>query len=116
MAACTAMAGRECHRMSNTNPISLYVSEAERNRLEREAEDADMSLSGYIMSHVRAEWDREDTEAAAARMNPEEKIELLVADAKTSLGRSPSGSKNSRPPSAICSRSPASTRSPTGRS
>ena len=71
--------------MSNTNPISLYVSEAERNRLEREAEDADMSLSGYIMSHVRAEWDREDTEAAAARMNPEEKIELLVADAKDEL-------------------------------
>ena len=79
------MAGREYHRMSNTNPISLYVSEAERNRLEREAEAADKSLSSYIMGHVRDEWDREDTEAAAARMDPEEKIELLVADAKDEL-------------------------------
>ena len=71
--------------MSNTSPVSLYVSEAERNRLEREAEAADESLSSYVMGHVRDEWDREDTEAAAARMDAEEKIELLVADAKDEL-------------------------------
>ena len=71
--------------MSNASPISLYVSEAERNRLEREAEAADESLSSYVMGHVRDEWDREDTEAAAARMDAEEKIELLVADAKDEL-------------------------------
>jgi len=79
------MAGREYHRMSNASPISLYVSEAERNRLEREAEAADESLSSYVMGHVRDEWDREDTEAAAARMDAEEKIEMLVADAKDEL-------------------------------
>jgi len=71
--------------MSNTSPVSLYVSEAERNRLEREAEAADKSLSSYVMGHVRDEWDREDTEAAAARMDAEEKIEMLVADAKDEL-------------------------------
>ena len=71
--------------MSKTSPISLYVSEADRNRIEREAEAADMSISGYVMSHVRDEWDREDTDAARARMDPEDKLERIVADAKTEL-------------------------------
>ena len=71
--------------MSRTNHLGVYVSDAERNRIEREAEQADLSISGYIMSLVEAHWDSDDTADAADRMNAEEKIERLVDKATQEL-------------------------------
>jgi hypothetical protein len=63
----------------------MYVSDSDLSRLEREAEDADMSLSGYCMSLIERQWKREDAEAAADQMDAEEKVEQIVADARDEL-------------------------------
>ena len=67
--------------MSRTNHLGIYVSDAEQTRLEREAEQADLSLSGYIVSIIEAHWDDTDTGEAADRMDAEEKIERAANEA-----------------------------------
>ena len=71
--------------MSRTNRVDVYVSDSDLSRLEREAEDADMSLSGYCMSMIERQWEAEDAEAAADRLEAEEKVEQIVADARDEL-------------------------------
>ena len=63
----------------------MYVSDSDLSRLEREADEADMSLSGYCMSLIERQWEAEDVEAAADRMDAEEKVEQIVADARDEL-------------------------------
>lgn len=71
--------------MSRTNRVDVYVSDSDLSRLEREADEADMSLSGYCMSLIERQWEAEDVEAAADRMDAEEKVEQIVADARDEL-------------------------------
>jgi len=71
--------------MSRTNRVDVYVSDSDLSRLEREADEADMSLSGYCMSLIERQWEAEDVEAAADRMDAEEKVEAIVADARDEL-------------------------------
>lgn len=67
--------------MSRTNQIGVYVSDADQSRLEREAEDADMTVSRYIMSIVQKEWTGEDTEEAAKEARVEERVERMASEA-----------------------------------
>jgi hypothetical protein len=85
MRTTAAMAGREYHAMSNKNKLSIYVSDAKMARLEREADDADMSLSAYASTLIDRQWQREDTDEAAQELGAEEKVEQIVADAKDEL-------------------------------
>ena len=71
--------------MSRTNPISIYASAADRQRLETEADDRDMSLSGYIMWIVEQHWQSEDVEFEANRANVEERVEAMVSAARDDL-------------------------------
>ncbi len=71
--------------MSRTNRISVYVSDSDQSRLEREADDAGMSLSGYVMHLVERQWQAQDTEATADQLDVEEKVERIVADARDEL-------------------------------
>ena len=71
--------------MSRTNRVDVYVSDSDLSRLEREADEAGMSLSGYCMSLIERQWEAEDVEAAADRMDAEEKVEQIVADARDEL-------------------------------
>lgn len=67
--------------MSNTDHITVYVNEEERSRIQREADEAEMSMSAYIISALEDRWAREDTEATAERVEVEERVERIAAQA-----------------------------------
>jgi uncharacterized membrane protein len=67
--------------MSRTNQIGVYVSDADQSRLEREADEAEMTVSSYIMSIVRNQWTSEDTEEAAKEARVEERVERMTSEA-----------------------------------
>lgn len=67
--------------MSRTNQIGVYVSNSDKSRLEREAEQADMTVSRYIMSFVQKEWNTEDAEEVAKQANVEERVERMTSNA-----------------------------------
>ena len=71
--------------MSRTSPISIYASATDRQRLRDEADDRDMSLSGYIMWIVEQHWQERDVEAEADRANVEERVEQMVSAARDDL-------------------------------
>ena len=79
------MAGPIVSAMSNKNKVSIYVSDRKLARLEREAEDAGMSLSGYASTLIDRQWKREDADEAAQELGAEEKVEQIVADARDDL-------------------------------
>jgi hypothetical protein len=79
------MAGPIVSAMSNKNKLSIYVSDTKMARLEREADDADMSLSAYASILIDRQWKREDTDEAAQELGAEEKVEQIVADARDEL-------------------------------
>jgi len=77
--------------MTRPNKVTFYVSDEELSRLDREADDRNMSRSGYVLSAIQRQWKAEDADEAADRMNAEEKVEQIVADARdelTSIARS----------------------------
>jgi hypothetical protein len=71
--------------MGRTEKLTVYVSESDRNRIEREAESQGVSVSSYFMQAVERQWERDDVEAAADQLAVEEKVEQIVADARDEL-------------------------------
>ena len=71
--------------MTRPNKVTFYVSDEELSRLDREADDRNMSRSGYVLSAIQRQWKAEDADEAADRMNAEEKVEQIVADARDEL-------------------------------
>ena len=67
--------------MSRTNKFTVYVSDADQARIEREADEAGMSVSGYVMSAVQERWTDEDTEEAAKEAQLEERVERMASKA-----------------------------------
>ena len=67
--------------MTRDNHIGVYVSDADRSRLEREADQADMSISGYVMSIVQKKWNTEDAEETAKEARVEERVERVASKA-----------------------------------
>jgi hypothetical protein len=63
----------------------VYVNDEELSRLDREAGEANMSRSGYVLGAIQRQWLAEDADEAADRMNAEEKVEQIVADARDEL-------------------------------
>jgi len=75
------MACPELVAMRNRKTVSLYVEEADKSRIEREAEQAGLSQSEYIKSILRQHWNQQDTDEAADKMDAEEKIERVANQA-----------------------------------
>lgn len=71
--------------MGRTEKLTVYVSESDRNRIEREADSQGVSVSSYFMQAVERQWERDDVEAAADQLAVEEKVEQIVADARDEL-------------------------------
>ena len=71
--------------MTRSNKVTVYVNDEELSRLDREAGEANMSRSGYVLSAIQRQWLDEDADEAADRMNAEEKVEQIVADARDEL-------------------------------
>jgi hypothetical protein len=71
--------------MTRSNKVTVYVNDAELSRLEREANDRNMSRSGYVLGAIQRQWRDDDADEAADRMNAEEKVEQIVADAREEL-------------------------------
>jgi hypothetical protein len=71
--------------MTRPNKVTFYVNDEELSRLDREADDRNMSRSGYVLSAIQRQWKAEDADEAADRMNAEEKVEQIVADARDEL-------------------------------
>jgi uncharacterized membrane protein len=71
--------------MSRDQRITVYVSEQERSRIEREADAQHTGLSNYIMSAVEEKWNREDTEETAERTEVEERVERIAAQATDNI-------------------------------
>lgn len=71
--------------MGRTNKLTVYVSDSDQSRIEREAEERGLSVSSYFMDAVERQWEREDIEAAADQLAVEEKVEQIVADARDEL-------------------------------
>ena len=71
--------------MTRSNKVTVYVNDAELSRLEREATDRNMSQSGYVLGAIQRQWRDDDADEAADRMNAEEKVEQIVADAREEL-------------------------------
>jgi sugar-specific transcriptional regulator TrmB len=55
------------------------------DRLETEADERDMPLSGYIVSIIERHWQTEDVETAADQANVEERVEAMVSAARDDL-------------------------------
>ena len=64
--------------MSRDNRVSFYVSDTDKNRIEREANEADASVSTYLMRVLEQHWADADADEAADRMDAEEKIERVA--------------------------------------
>ena len=64
--------------MSRDNRVSFYVSDADKNRIEREANQASESVSTYLMGVLEQHWADADADEAADRMDAEEKIERVA--------------------------------------
>ena len=71
--------------MTRPNKVTFYVNDEELSRLDREAGEADMSRSAHILATIQRQWLDEDADEAADRMNAEEKVEQIVADARDEL-------------------------------
>ena len=71
--------------MTRSNKVTVYVNDAELSRLDREAGEANMSRSGYVLGAIQRQWLAEDADEAADRMNAEEKVEQIIADARDEL-------------------------------
>ena len=71
--------------MTRPNKVTFYVNDEELSRLDREAGEANMSRSSYVLSAIQRQWKAEDADEAADRMNAEEKVEQIVADARDEL-------------------------------
>ena len=67
--------------MKRDQRITVYVSEQERSRIGREADAQHMGLSNYVMSAVEDKWNREDTQETAERIEIEERVERITANA-----------------------------------
>ena len=67
--------------MTRDQRITVYVSEQERSRIEREAEAEHMALSNYVMSAVEDKWNRQDTQETAERIEIEERVERITSQA-----------------------------------
>jgi len=71
--------------MTRSNKVTVYVNDEELSRLDREAGERDMSRSAHILATIQRQWLAEDADEAADRMNAEEKVEQIVADARDEL-------------------------------
>jgi hypothetical protein len=71
--------------VTRSNKVTVYVNDAELSRLDREADDRNMSRSGYVLSAVQRQWRDDDADEAADRLDAEEKVEQIVADARDEL-------------------------------
>ena len=67
--------------MTRDNRMSLYASDADKNRIEREADAAGVTVSTYLMSVLEQHWADADADEAADRMDAEEKIERAANQA-----------------------------------
>ena len=66
--------------------MSLYVSDADKNRIEREAEAAGVTVSTYLMGVLDQHWADADANEASERMDAEEKIERVANRAVQEIG------------------------------
>ena len=71
--------------MTRDNKLTVYVTDEERTRIERGADEHGISVSRYFLDAVEERWNREDTETATARMDAEEKLERIVEQARQEL-------------------------------
>lgn len=67
--------------MTDLNTISVYANNEKRNRIEREADEADMSMSRYILSVLEEKWTNEDVGEVAQEARVEERVERLTSHA-----------------------------------
>lgn len=67
--------------MTRANKLTVYASDQKTTRIEREADDAGMSVSAYILSALEDKWTREDTEATIERTDVEERVERAASQA-----------------------------------
>jgi len=75
------MAGRELHAMTRDNKVSVYVTDKEKRRIQREANEADMSVSAYILASLEDRWTNEDIAVTAERTKVEERVERITTQA-----------------------------------
>lgn len=71
--------------MTRNQPLTIYVSEPEKNHLKSEADEAGETLSSYVYKLAQAERSRRGVEQAATELSAEERIEALIADATDTL-------------------------------
>ena len=67
--------------MTDLNTISVYANDEKRNRIQREADAADMSMSRYILSVLEEKWTDEDTEEVSQEARVEERVERITSKA-----------------------------------
>ena len=66
--------------MSRRSPVAIYYSEAEKEEIEREAERAGQTVSGYCRELIDTQRGEDAKEEVADRHNAEERIEALLDD------------------------------------
>lgn len=71
--------------MTRNEPLTIYVSESEKNHLKSEANEEGETLSSYVYKLAQAERKRRGVEKAATDPSAEERIEALIAEAKEEL-------------------------------
>lgn len=71
-----------------TEPITFYLTEDEKQALQREADDADRTLSTHVAKLVRKQRKREAEEEIAENLGPEKRIEELTAEATEQIEES----------------------------
>ena len=67
--------------MSRDKQVTFYVSQRKKDRLKREADEADVTVSTLLDSILDQHWADADTDEASERMDTEEKIERVANQA-----------------------------------
>lgn len=67
--------------MNRTEQVAFYVSKAEKQRLQEEADEADITLSKHLARIIETHRRDVDGDEAADRMDAEEKIERVANNA-----------------------------------
>jgi len=67
--------------MSRDKQVTFYVSQRKKDRLQREADEADVTVSTLLDSILDQHWADADTDEASERMDAEEKIERVANQA-----------------------------------
>lgn len=71
-----------------TEPITFYLSEDEKQAIQREADDADRTLSSHVAKLVRKQRKRDAEEEISENLGPEQRIEELTAQATEQIEES----------------------------